>query len=789
MVGPARAAAVIGMLRRVGRVLLLLVVLALIAGTCAFLWWRGKGAPQREGRVVLASLATGVTVRFDDAAVPHVAAASLVDLSRAMGWLHANERMGQMELQRRYAAGRLSEIIGAATIGADRRMRELGIARAAQAQLRACSRRSREVLEAYAQGVNTWLDTHRGDLPPDLVLLRAEPEPWKPEDSLGIELLMAQMLSYSEERERVRMNWLGALGVQRASELIGVAGLEIAPELPEIARNAFEAARKAELEASGQNGSNNWAVAGSRSASAGALVANDPHLGLGLPSVWYQAQLRSPEYEATGFTLPGLPMVVIGQGRHVAWSFTNAELDVCDLFLERVREDGAAVERDGEWLAITSEREELRVRDGESVEVLYRATDIGPLLTTSAREPRLPFSLAWTAFVPFDPVEPFLALPGARSASEIPTISGRFVSPPQNLVAGDGTGQIVSALLGRGVQRGFGTGHLPLPAWKRSNHWQGLAPHEQAPSQLEPPSALIATANDDPRPAGFPFPYSVDSAAPQRGERIRQRLAERSDWTPELLARLQVDTTSLYARELCAALPEPPPGDAHRAWAALRSFGGEMTLLGPSALYSIFERELTLGIFGDELSKCGGIGHPERARARLQAVQGKLDARWFDDLDTPQLETRESCITAALERAWREGWSRWGDDVARWDYGAMHVWTPSHQLASVPVLGLFFSRGSHEVPGSDTSPCVFSGARVGERIEVGHGASLRFVADCADPDRSLGILPAGQSGHPFDAHYDDQIERYLAGSLRPMRWSEAAILAATVTTLELTPRP
>lgn len=282
---------------------------------------------------------------------------------------------------------------------------------------------------------------------------------------------------------------------------------------------------------------------------------------------------------------------------------------MCDLFLERVREDGAAVERDGEWLTITSEREEIRVRDGEPVAVEYRATDIGPLLTTSTREPRLPFSLCVDRLAPFDPVEPFLALPGARSVSEIPAIAGRFVSPPQNLVGGDGTGQIVSTLLGRGVQRGFGSGHLPLPAWKRSNHWQGLAPHEQTPGQLEPESALLATANDDPRPAGFPFPYSVDAAAPQRAERIRQRLAERSDWTPELLARLQVDTTSLYARESCAALPEPPAGDAHRACCAALLRWRDDAHRSVRAVFDVRARA-TLGIFGDEASNAAASAIP-----------------------------------------------------------------------------------------------------------------------------------------------------------------------------------
>lgn len=789
MVRPARAAVVEPMriLARIARWTLGVIALAALVAALAFVWWRGRGKPQREGQAALPTLGNSVSVRFDEAAVPHIGATSLDDAARALGWLHANERMGQMELQRRYAAGRLAEVIGADALATDRRMRQLGIARAARRNLEACSERSRALLAAYAQGVNAWLDTHRDNLPPDLVLLRAEPEPWREEDSLGIQLLMAQMLSFGEWRERARMRWLGALGLERTRELMGMPELEVDADILALAERTQPTPAPAEK---ASNGSNNWAVSAMRSETGSALVANDPHLALDLPSLWYQAQVRCPQYEASGFTIPGLPMVVIGQGARVAWGFTNTELDVCDLFLERMSEDGRSVERDGEWLPLTIESETIRVRDGDAEAFEWRASDIGPLYSSFDRVRRTTYSIAWTAYQPFDPLEPFLALAAARTVGEIPAIAARFVCPPQNLVCGDSDGAIAHTILGRSVARGAGVGKLPLPAWKRANHWRGLAPHEQMPLSIEPESGLLATANEDSRPAGFPYPYPQDPAAPQRGQRIRERLAERGNWNVDSLATVQVDTTSLYARELVAKLPEPTDGtDAHRAWRALRNWDGNMTLRGHSALYALLERELGAAVFGDELAATSGLLYSDRYRALLEVLDGTLDERWCDDVRTEARETRMDAVTAALAASWKLGSARFGTDVDEWDYGALHAWTPEHKLGSVPVLGRFFNRPTAPVPGNDTCPCVFTGSWSGERIDVNHGASLRFSADCANPDRSLAILPGGQSGHPFDAHYGDQIEGYLAGHMRPMRWSEPAIRAATVSTLELASKP
>lgn len=768
-----------------------------LVGAALFTWWRGLGRAQREGSAVLAGLAAPVSVRFDERAVPHVSASSLLDAAAALGWLHANERFGQMEMQRRYVDGRLAEVLGSRFVALDRGMRELRLARTARAMLPALSERSRAVLEAYARGVNAWIAARGGDLPPELVALRVEPTEWTPADSLAVQMLMALRLCYSESRERLRTRWLVALGPERARQLVGVPDLPIEPELARLAVewSARRTARDATAEKP-QNGSNNWAVDASRSATGHALIANDPHLELALPSIWYQVLVRSPEYEASGFSIPGLPLVVIGQGARVAWGFTNAELDVCDVFIERVSDDGASVERDGVWVPLRSERETILVEDGEPVELELYSSDIGPFYARGEREADYAFSIAWTGYSAFDPLEPFLALAGARSVDDVPAIAARSTAPPQNLVCGDASGSILYTVLGRSVQRGFGDGRMPTPAWRSALHWRGLAPHSHTPLALRPDAALLVTANEDTRPDGFPHAYTVDAAAPERAQRIRERLAQRRDWTPEALAELQVDATSLYALEIVRATPvpaidRPTPSDtqrlAKRAFDALRAWDGEMRERGASALYALYERQLSARLFEDELRGVGMLTHPEHKRALREALSGALDGAWFDDVRTPEREDSTTIATEALAAAWRDGAARWGDDVERWSYSEMHAWHPKHRLGDVPVLGTFFNRAARGLPGSDTSPCVFSGPLRDGVIEVGHGASLRLAADCADPDRSLAILPGGQAGQPFDEHYSDQLEPYFRGELRAMRWSEAAIEGATRQRLELLP--
>ncbi len=792
-------------IRRVSKVALRLTVLLAVGAALLLAWWRAGGKPQRSGEARVPSLGEAVEVRFDERGVPHVRAASLADAARAMGWLHANDRSGQMELMRRYVLGTLAEIAGETALNSDRSVRELRFPQTVDALLGSLAPESRAVLDAYAEGVNAWIEERGSDLPPDLRLMRARPEAWSARHSLCVQMMMSQMLSYSAPRELSRLGWVNAYGARRASLLIGDALSNVPSDvLAEAARAYADLALAKPVPTSPQdapptgassNGSNNWALDGARTASGHALVANDPHLGLGLPSIWFQAQIRCPDYEAMGFTIPGLPLVVIGQGPRLAWGFTNSELDVCDAFVERVSEDGRSVEREGEWVPVRVARERIEVRGGETLEFDALSTEIGPLLTWGKG---LRYSLAWTGHASFDPVRPFLELARAGSVGEVQGLVRDFVGPPQNLVCGDASGAIAHTLLGRNVERGVGDGRVPLLAKRREHHWRGLRPYEQAPSSIRPSEGWLVTANNALRPPTASYPFPQDAAMEHRAQRIAERLSEHGGWTAHELGELQTDTVSLYAKEVVRALVElasvdgpPLEADASKALDELGRWDGDFALRGTSALYHLVEArvdEWLARILGRNLS------HPERDRVRLEALYGRLDEPFLAAAGaaTGGLAARREQLAAALAEAWREGVASFGEDVAQWNYGALHVWTPEHRLGALPFLGRSFNSEPREVPGAGAAPCVFSGVRrrAGDglpRTEVGHGASLRFVADCAAPDESLAILPGGQAGHPFDEHYADQLDVYLSGGLRPMRWSQGAIEAATRSVLTLAP--
>lgn len=770
--------------RRLAAALALVLAGLAAASAGGLAWLASRGRAQREGRATLPGLSADVRVRWDRWAVPRVEASSAEDLAAAVGFLHAGDRMVQMELARRAAAGRLSELLGWATFALDVRFRRLGLAEAARAHAGALGDESRAWLEAYARGVNAWLEQRGGDLPPELVALGCEPEPWTPEDSLGIGLLLVHDLSLVAWRmDAHRFAWLRGLGRERAEDLAGEP-LELDPELAELVAASGPDAGSADEPPVGR--SNNWAVSGARAAGGAPLVANDPHLNLQLPSTWYQVVLRAPDLSVAGVTLPGLPCVLIGRNEHLAWAVTNTALDDHDLLIERFDAGGERVQRGEAWIDVRTERVVVPVRGRDLIEVDLAWSDLGPILPfdTALGLPRR--TLHWAALAPNDPLAPFLGLARAADAGEVAAAARAMVAPCQNLVVGTDGGEIVLELLGRVPDRPRGTGRLPLPGWKVSVAWSRL--RAEPPALRRPEDGILATANDDVRadPAqDLPAEFDV----PHRARRIRQALAQRDDWTAEGLARLQSDVVSLYALEVVALCAGDWSGDAATAHEALRAWDGAMALSGPSALYALLERELEQRIFADELEAAGlpRLGSHTARSALLRVLGGTARADWYDDARSDRRETREDVLAAALASAWRAGADRWGPDVARWRYGELHTWTLEHPLGEVPVVGRLLNRGPFPVPGSRTTIAAWFGSWRGDAIPVVAGPSLRFVADVAEPDRSRWVLPGGQSGHPLDEHYDDQLELFLAGDSIPIPWSEEAAAAATVSELVLAP--
>ncbi len=778
----------------------LLVALVAVAAAAAGWWWSHGGAPQRSGRATLPGLAAAVDVRWDARGVPYVRARSVEDLAAALGWLHANDRLTQMELGRRLAAGRLAELVGARAVATDRAQRTLRLRPAAERLWHGAGAESRRWLAAYARGVNAWLAARGGDLPPGLRLLAGpgfRPEPWSPVDSLSFVFLMGEDLSFWAGRpEEERFLWLRELGPERTRDLLGGDPF-VPPEILALAREQGPWRGPAAAPPAGSPGSNNWALGPGRTASGAPVVANDPHLPLRLPGTWYQASLRAPGYAAAGMTLPGLPGVVIGRGREVAWGLTNVMLDDHDLFFERVEAapgGGERVRRGDGWAPVTVERETIRVRGAAPVEVELRRTDRGPLLPADELRDLPPRSLAWTLYAPGDPLSAFLALARAPGLAAVARSIGGYAGPAQNLVVADRDGGILWTVLGRVPERARGDGRLPSPGWVPAYGWRGLRDRAANPARVSPPEGLLVTANDRVAPRSYPFPLTAEYDTPHRARRIRQLLTAGGPWRVGDLPAVQGDVVSLYAREVVAGLPAAAadePAAARRARRLLAGWDGTMASrdaagapLPAAALFAFLERRLREGIFGDEAAAHHLAPLADRERL-LRALAGDLDPAWFDDVSTPRRETAAEVAGRALAAAWGDAVARWGEDSAHWDYEAIHTLTLRHPLGTAPLVGRLFDRGPFPVPGSATTVDAAGGRWRDGVLEVTYGPSMRWATDLGRPDATYAVLPAGQSGHPFDPHYDDQIDAYRRGAVFPFPWSDAAIDAVTVSRLSL----
>ncbi len=776
-------------LRKILKVLVVLVVLAAALLGGGFLWLKGRGLPQREGGAVLAGLGKPVEVRWDRWAMPYVEAASAADATAALGWLHANDRLFQMELSRRAAAGRLSELFGERALAYDKKVRRLRIRAAAEKLVASASPESRALLAAYARGVNAWIAAHPHDLPPEFQLLRSHPEPWQPADSMGIVFLMARQLSaIFEPNEEELFGFLREFGADRARELAGTPDAKIFDEVKRLAGEIPAAGEPVggTPEASGL-GSNNWAVDSARTATHSALVANDPHLGLGLPGVWFQAALRSPDYEASGMTIPGVPGVVLGRSANLAWAMTNLYVDDVDLFVERLDVTGTKVLRGEEWVPIAVESAKIRLDDGEEVQFDIRSTDRGPLLEPDPIHGLPARSVAWSGYEEADQLLALMNLARAKSVAEVPTAIAPYSFPPQNLVVGDRDGHILWTPIGRAPNRYGWDGRFPAPGWKSEVGWAGLLPAADNPVLIDPPANLIATANSF-LPVALPSWFQGEFDTPYRADRIRELLAASSGWTPAGLARLQGDTTSLWAKWLVPQLAGVHTGDAAKAWQALAAWNGEMGERGAAALFALVERQLQRAAFEDEATAAHIARFGTRWRL-MRLLAGEMAPTWFDDVATPAIEDRAAIIERALAAAWKEGAARWGSEVAQWPYAAIHRIRLDNPLGSLPLLGRWWNRGPFPLPGSPTTIMAFGGPWTGDEIDVTYGPSMRLVNDLGDPDRALSILPGGQSGHPADSHYDDQLPLYLRLETHPVPWTDAAIEKATVSRLRLVPGP
>lgn len=813
-------------------VLLGLLILGLVVAA-ALAWHLHRAQPSWSGNFALppsSGLAGPVRIERDANAVPTIHAETLNDLMFGLGWAHAQDRLWQMEVHRRIGAGRLSEAFGSATLDNDRFLRALGIRRAAERQWEQLAPQSQQLLEAYAAGVNASVAQLRA-LPPEFVLTGVQPEPWHPIDSLSWTLMMAWDLGGNWTTELMRLRLSAVLDVQRIQELLPPTPGQRLPKLRDYSQTYRELGLHgptdgASAEASPSRlwealsdaaplsgvegtGSNNWVLSGDRTTTRKPLLANDPHLGLSAPALWYMARLQSPQLRAAGATLPGVPLVVLGQNAHLAWGFTNTGPDVQDLYIEAIDgQDAKRYRTPNGSLPFEIHEERIRVKGGADVQMTVRSTRHGPVisdagtlkdLTPALERQGYVLALRWSALEPdMDMVGAGLGLVMADSVESFLRASQRWYAPMQNMVVADQAGRIAMVAAGRVPMRRPDNdlmGTAPALGWESRYDWVGWVPFDETPRTIDPPSGAIATANQRIHGDDYPHFLGTDWALPYRQQRIEQLLSAKPRHSLDDLIAVQQDEKSLAAQVLLPWLQRAQSNHpaAAAAKAHLDTFDGTMHADATAPLlYWAWHRALSRRLLEPHL----GSERYERLvsqRSLQDALEGILrrqDAFWCDAPQTPE---RESCDTR-VSQAWTDALEtlagRFGPDVSRWRWDAAHVAVAEHKpFSKVPGL-----RGQAELQrpiGGDTftihAQRVGLGGPIDQRFRSTHGPSLKAVYDLKDPLRSRFIHSSGQSGLFWSPHYRDFLDRWATGNGIPV-WvapSEAAALGS----LTLTPTP
>lgn len=728
--------------------LLALLVLA-VAGIGGALWW---SAPPGRMALRMAGLSAPVEIDFDAHGVPRIRARTTEDATAALGFLHARDRMFQLELMRRAASGRLSEIAGPATLPIDRQMRTLGLARAARADLLALTPETRSLLAAYARGVNAWIDARGRFSAPEFLWFGA-PEKWEDWHSLLWAKTMGMWLSENWRTELSRLALEGKLPRERIDELWppdGASGrpdharrADVTPEQSDAARGVLAALPP--LPGGSSSASNEWAVDGRHSATGAPLLAGDPHLAYGFPGIWYLARIETPDGVLAGATAPGVPAVVIGHNGHIAWTFTTTGADVQDVFIETpVGTDSYQTPEGPRPFVVYEER--IRVRGKPDEPLRVRETRHGPVISDiMAGGSGAVLAVAMANLQPGDTAaDGLLALNRARSLDDAAAAAPRITSPVQNLLVAD-RARIGLFVIGRVPIRRAGDGTRAVAGADGAHDWVGWASGGALPTYVDPVSGRLVNANERIAPPDFPVFLGQDWFGDWRARRIHTLLDAAPKHDVAGFAHMQADATSAFAQQVLPVLRAipAPRGAAGAAFALLAGWDGGMTMDRPQPLiFNAWMRRFRRLVLD-------GAGVPASAvspgQEFLAFVLSPAGAHWCAD--------RDGMLTRALEAAVTELAGAYGADPAAWRWGSAHPTVFANPLLRhIPFLGWLTTI---RIPSPGDASTVNRASPGGDGYEAVHGAGYRGVYDLADLDRSRFIVAPGQSGHWFSRHAGD----------------------------------
>ncbi len=830
----------------------LFTIVLLIA--CAGVWWLVyRPLPQLDGAVKLPGLQKDVTVERDGWGVPHIRASSVPDMVEAEGYVMAQDRLWQMDLLRRAAKGQLSEILGPATLKIDKNFRTLGFNRAAERDAAQLDGETREIMDAYARGVNRFIEQHQKNLPLEFSLLKYKPRPWQPSDTLAISGYMYLTLTDTWEEELARAKVTERVGVDRAKELFAEdAAMDHFvigdPEVPNDGSKGAHAKKgrddgddedddddmkpdtvlKAQatapppLQDSGYIdltsaladldtpqpssrthsaggvlpearqflqqsaseirrglGSNNWVVSGAHTASGKPLLANDTHLELSIPPIWYELHLTGPGWNVKGLTLPGAPMVVIGHNDKIAWGFTNNGADVQDLYIENFNPAARDEYRvNGAWAKAHIVDEVIKVKGQPDEHFAVLVTRHGPIVDHAGDKA---YALRWTATEPGGLANSYNFLGKAKNWEEFRDVMKKVWGPGQNAVYADTAGNIGYIMAARVPIRKKGHGEVPVPGDTDDYEWTGYVPFEQLPQAFNPESGLIVTANA--RVVGPDYkPYLTDRwEEPYRTARIYDLLHDKRDLRPEDMLKVETDTYSypdfFVGAQLLEAAKTVKPKDARaqKLLDGLKDWNGIADANSPEVPFLEGVRRAALRlILQPYLGTDTGL-YEWRSVAFLQKMLTDRPAKWLP----PQYKTYDELLAAAAdESVAKMAAETHSEKIDDWPWKRFDSLDMLHPLGRDGLLKRLLS-----ITGKAQSGTQYS-VRAATRH---HGPAMRFIADLSDWDHSILLLPAGQSGQPGSSHYSDQFSYWFEGKEILAPFSDAAELAVRRHLLTLQP--
>jgi penicillin amidase len=756
----------------------------------AGLWLRSSTA--RDGVLELVGLIQPVEVYRDRFDVPHVYAQSADDAYFALGYLHAQDRLWQMELSRRAGSGRLAELFGTDALEQDRFMRTLGLRRAAEANLAQLDPSTQASLQAYAKGVNAGMAESRW-LPIEFYLAGApRPEPWHPADSLVWLKTLAWRLSGNWWEELLNLRLQSRLSAAQLADLFPPYPGDAPQTLPDVSAWYAQAARPVDRllaqhrdEADKSIGSNNWVVDGSRSASGKPLLANDPHLPLTAPSIWYFAHLHAPGLNVIGAGLPGVPGILLGRNDRVAWAFTNTNPDSQDVFVERlVPGKPGHYQTPGGEARFAEFTETLRVKGAPDEVMPIRVSRHGPVISSAdadarqAAPPGTVLALSWVGLRADDMTIRFMLNAGrAQNAEQLKAAARDFHSPQQNIVYADAEGRIGFIAAGKVPLRSEGNGlrgRLPAPGWLALYDWQGMIPFEQLPQRSASADGKIVTANQKITPQDYPHFITSGWALPYRAERISALLDQRAHHDVPSFAALQNDVFNPVAAELMPRMLSIGAEDelSRQVLRRMREWDYRMAADAAQPLvFAAWLRHLHEILTKDKLGEFYELvgDYNPAFLSRVLNDRERSAERWCRNsasAPTPCVEE----IRLALQGALAELRRHYGDEPAQWRWGRAHISVFANQpFGQLPGLGRLFNIEAESAGGMDTvnvSGYRYDG-RTGRYLGES-GPAFRAIYDLAEPDNSVFILGTGQSGRPWSSHYRDMNSAWAEGAYRPL---------------------